>query len=458
MAVWTLRSGLDRRFRAGHPWVFSNELADRPKGLTPGDPVELRDASGGFVARGYGNPASLIAFRAVSRDPAEAEPCSASGILKKLRSALALRVQSGLGQVSHRLCFGEADGLPGLIIDRYRVPEAGQVFVVQAHTAGADRWVSILPEVLESLLKDFSKIPDSPTWEETAVLVRNDMGVRELEGLAIEEPRILKSWKAGSLGVRAIRLLAASSVRVSGAGSSIPRVNASEKESLGFLDLRVNLEQGQKTAFYLDQAANIRTLVSLLERAPEPPLKILDLCSYVGQWGSQIARSMRARGLKAEVTSVDASYPALDLAKNNIESAGGDTREIKADVIGGLGALGSGEYDLVIADPPALMKSRKNIPQARHAYLQLNTDAFRLVKNGGWVVSCSCSSLFEESEFVATLAKAARRSGVEVRWIAKGMPSPDHPVLAEFPEGDYLKCRIGRVTRIGDRGLVPDLQ
>src|SRR5947209_6391802 len=146
MVIWRLRAGSDRRFRSGHPWVYSNELQDSPKGVEPGAPVELRDPAGGFLARGYGNPASLIAFRALSRDPT-VDPHSAGFLADSIRSAESLRQQVGLGPFSHRVCFGEADFIPGLVIDRYLIDE-GQVFVVQAHTAGADRRI---PQVLEAL-------------------------------------------------------------------------------------------------------------------------------------------------------------------------------------------------------------------------------------------------------------------------------------------------------------------
>ncbi|MDH4249271.1 MAG: class I SAM-dependent rRNA methyltransferase, partial [Deltaproteobacteria bacterium] len=121
MDTWTLRKGADKRLRAGHPWIYSNELSHSPKGLEPGAPVELRDAAGRFAARGYGHPGTLIAFRVLSRDEAEAEPMGAEGVLRRVRAAAALRRSLNLGAYSHRLVYGEADALPGLIVDRYRL-------------------------------------------------------------------------------------------------------------------------------------------------------------------------------------------------------------------------------------------------------------------------------------------------------------------------------------------------
>lgn len=194
--VWRLRRGMDRRFRSGHPWVYSNEIEGSPKGVEPGAPVELRDAAGKFLARGFGNPSSLIAFRSLSRDLEMKDPTSLENITRILESAAHLRASLGLSDVSHRLCFGEADGIPGLVIDRFRT-EDGQVFVIQAHSAGADR---LLPQVLEALER-LAK----PQWNKTAVVLRNDLSVRKLEGLKEEEPKILKPYgdlKASEIWVR----------------------------------------------------------------------------------------------------------------------------------------------------------------------------------------------------------------------------------------------------------------
>jgi 23S rRNA (cytosine1962-C5)-methyltransferase len=118
---------------------------------------------------------------------------------------------------------------------------------------------------------------------------------------------------------------------------------------------------------------------------------------------------------------------------------------MKADVLTGLDALKDQDYDLVVCDPPALIKGRKDIPTGTHAYLQLNTQVFRIVKRGGFVVSCSCSGLLEEESFLKVLSKAAYRNKVPVRWIARGSQAPDHPMRIEFPEGRYLKAWIGYV-------------
>ena len=419
MTVWRLKAKMDRRFRTGHPWVYSNELGASPKGLEPGAAVELCDASGKYLARGYGNPASLIAFRAMSRDPEEKEPLSLEGITRRVNEATALREGLGLSGVSHRLIFGEADRLPGLIVDRYAVRGAGgnaQIFVVQAHTAGMDR---ALPWVIEAL---------TVLAPRAGLLIRNDVGVRKLEGLDQASVRIVRD-------VSGVELKAAKVVVAGAVGTS--------------LEFNVDLHDGQKTGFFLDQAANVRHAVEIFRqlRAGDgsKTLRILDLCCYVGQWSTQLARAFKNAGVDVEVVGVDASEQALNFAAKNVTAQGARFQAMRGDVLKDLGALKDRSFDLVISDPPAFIKGRKDIPTGTHAYLQLNTQVFRLVRDGGAVVCCSCSSLFEEGVFVETLAKASRRNSRLTQWVARGGQAPDHPVLAEFPEGQYLKAWFGMV-------------
>jgi 23S rRNA (cytosine1962-C5)-methyltransferase len=411
---WRLKSGFDRRFRAGHPWVYSNELTESPKGIAPGEPVTLSDAGGKFLARGYGNPHSLIAFRVLSRDPEGLDPLSVEGLRARILSARDLRATLGLESVSYRLMHGEADGIPGLVIDRYRLASGGgnaQAFVIQAHTAGVDR---VLPQVLEALEPLIAERP-------SAIVLRNDLSVRKLEGIT-EEPAKVEATLPG----------------VDLARAEILVKSASGGEPLRF---SVDLVGGQKTGFFLDQAANIELAIARLGNLGGGRTKIraLDLCTYVGQWGAQLARAFP--GL--EVLAVDASDKALAQARENIERAGARCETLKGDVLRDLESLPAKGFDLVISDPPALIKSRKDVGAGTHAYLQLNTQAMRLLKRGGGIVSCSCSALLEEESFIETLGKAASRNRLDLRWVGRGAQSPDHPLRTEFPEGRYLKGWIG---------------
>ena len=422
--MWRIRRGMDRRFRAGHPWVYSNELLESPKGIEPGDLVELQDAGGQFLARGMGNPQSLISFRTLTRDPRISDPYGFEELLQVLKNAAELRKAMGFGPYSHRLCFGEADGLAGLVIDRY-VTLRGQVFVVQAHTGGADRILSQILGLLESLTQsayfEFE-------WSKTGVVVRNDLSVRKLEGLAEEEPRVLREIAGEDL--RSVQIAVRSVL---------------DDNSLSF---KVDLIHGQKTGFFLDQFANIQNAAIRFKDLPGKKIRILDLCCYVGQWGAQLGKALLQSGKEVEVLAVDASQQSLELAQKNIQAAGVECKIWKADVIKDLGQLSDQSFDIVISDPPALIKNRKDIPAGTHAYLQLATQAMRLVRSGGGIVCCSCSALLEEESFIQTLAKAAQRNRRTVQWVGRSAQSPDHPMLLEFPEGRYLKCWVGVLGKL----------
>ncbi|HUP57876.1 MAG TPA: methyltransferase, partial [Bdellovibrionota bacterium] len=313
-------------------------------------------------------------------------------------------------------CFGEADQLPGLIVDRDRLADGRAVFVAQAHSAGAERMQGSLPEALASLL--------GASWAKATLVLRNDLSIRKLEGLREEE---------GS------RTVHGSLAGLENAEILVAPVSGSEPTRF-----KVDLAEGQKTGFFLDQAANVRLAAERLAPGFGDTVKILDLCSYVGQWSTQIARHLTRPGRKIEVTLFDSSARALELGKANVERTGAKVEALQGDVLRDLEGIPV-RYDLVISDPPALIKGRKDIPQGKHAYLQLNTQAIRLVKPGGALVTCSCSALLPEEDFLASVGKAARRNSADLRLIARGSQSPDHPMLPEFPEGRYLKCWIGRV-------------
>lgn len=428
MTTWRLKKGADRRVRNGHPWVFDTDLQAPPKGHAPGAPVDLQDDQGQFVARGYGNLESTISFRAVSFDSSEKNPLGRTEMLIKVLQCWTSRRRMGLS-ASARLVFSECDLLPGLIIDRYLLarPDGDvQVFATQILTAGMSKALGETEKFFEQLVKQaqdqgLCEIP----WERTAVVLRNDVHVRELEGLREEPARFIKSVREIDFTNARIRLNAATGT--------------------GFIEMFCDLFQGQKTGFFLDQTANIAALCRFLERDPDlpkdRPVRVLDLCCYVGHWSTQIAHTLRARGIKVETTLADVSARALDYARRNAESEGATVIVREMDVLKKLETLSPG-FDIIIADPPAFAKARKDIPTASHAYMKLNSQAFRLVNSWGYVVSCSCSGLVTEGDFKTVIAKALRRSNVDARLVARGGPAPDHPGRLSFPDGHYLKMLI----------------
>ena len=429
MTIWRLKSGEDRRIRAGHPWVFSNELQVSPKGHDPGAPVTLHDARGSFLAHGYGNPHSLIAFRAVSFDTKEENCLDFEELVSKVISAWGHRSLLGYRR-SFRLIFGEADFLPGLVIDRYLVEGSFQVFAVQILTAGMEKAIPDVEMFIRRIAEDafdthLSLVPSN----KTALVLRTDVNVRKLEGLTVNEPKILLSVKDLDLKQACIELDPIG-------GSEAP------------VKMNCDLFEGQKTGFFLDQSWNIEMAGQLLGRNPhlKSPVRILDLCCYVGQWSTKLAQHLKAKGLEVEVEAVDVSATALAFAKKNIERTGARALIRELDVMEQLAVLPDRHYDIVIADPPAFIKSKKDLPIGKHAYLKFNSQAFRLARKGGLVISCSCSGLFPEDELKDVIRKSLQRNSVQARCVGRGGHAADHPTVMSFPEGAYLKMFINQIS------------
>jgi 23S rRNA (cytosine1962-C5)-methyltransferase len=258
------------------------------------------------------------------------------------------------------------------------------------------------------------------------VVVRNDVNVRKLEAVEVQEPKTLKTINGVNLSAVDILLNSASDD--------------------GVIRMTCDLAEGQKTGFFLDQTQNIYQAVQLIKSfaIAHPELKgttfkILDLCCYVGHWSTQVARALKAHGIHAEVHVADVSDPALSFAKKNVEREGATVHVHKVNVLEGLDVFASRSFDVVIADPPAFIKAKKDIPTGTHAYLKLNTQAFRVVKPKRFVVSCSCSGLLEEAEFKEAIRKSVQRNGWQARNLSRGGHAADHPTILQFPEGFYLK-------------------
>ena len=417
---WNLQAGSERRFQSGHPWIFSNELSRSPKGALPGQLVELRDSRGAFLARGYGNPHSLIAFRALTRDPSM--DISAPGFLvDRVLQCWERRKNLGLTPYSCRVVHGEADDLPGLIIDRYLSASGDQVWVAQVHTAGIDRMIGDPVQFAEQIQNRIRELEELRSFN---FIFRNDVAVRKLEGISEQEPAAVLN--SGSVDLQSVPLL-------------VPGFHGKP------IAMKADLLHGQKTGFFLDQVSNIHQLIRLLSSSKlSKRIRMVDLCTYVGHWSTQVAAALQEKGISSSITLVDASASALEFASFNAKQYAEEVHVLRGDVLKDLGQLPQGEFDVVICDPPAFIKNRKDLHPGEHAYLKLNEAAMRLAAPESWLVSCSCSQLLEEESLRRILAKASRRSGRRFQFFARGTQSPDHPVLAEFTESSYLKAWIGR--------------
>jgi 23S rRNA (cytosine1962-C5)-methyltransferase len=392
--VLKLKRGEDRRLRAGHLWIFSNEVDTAATPLTqfePGAAVQVLSDRDQFLGHAYVNPRTLIAARIVGRDAAY--PLDASLLVHRLRVALSLRERL-YREPFYRLVYGESDGLPGLVLDRY-----GDVVVAQSGTAGVDRLRTEIDAAVEKVIH-----PKAIVW-------KNDSGARELEGLE-------------------------RGVTMAGAGE-IPAEIAVREQGVDFL---APLAEGQKTGWFYDQAANRERLRRYLPAGA----RVLDVCSYVGAWAITALK-----GGAGSATCVDSSATALDYVARNATANGVAVETIKDDAFDALKVLqeSGAKFDVVILDPPAFAKRKKDAPQAQAAYRKLNQLALPLIDRDGLLVSCSCSYHMGADELVTAIQTAARHTSRFVQVLELGGQSPDHPVHPAIPETRYLKSFFCRVTR-----------
>jgi 23S rRNA (cytosine1962-C5)-methyltransferase len=373
---------MDRRIRGGHPWVFSNEIADDVAALPDGGAVDVVDSSGAFLGRGTSNPRSLISVRLLAKTRVDLD--NPRWWTDRIRAAAAYREAIYPGRRSLRLVSSEGDGLSGLIVDRY-----DDVLAVQLTTAGTDRRKDLLAEALRAALRPASAV------------LRNDGRMRALEGL----PEERAAWFGD--------VPASVEIEELGARFSI--------DPLG----------GQKTGHFYDQAENRRFAGRLCRGRT-----VLDVYAHTGAWGVHALVGGAER-----VTAVDRAEEACRRAQANaalngfgdrFEARVGDAREV-------LHSLQGSAFGAVILDPPAFAKSRKTAGNALRGYREINELGLRLVAPGGFLFTSSCSYHVEEDRFLEVVVDAARAVGRAIRLVRRGEQSPDHPVVPAIPESRYLK-------------------
>ncbi|MFZ1642896.1 MAG: class I SAM-dependent rRNA methyltransferase [Candidatus Contendobacter sp.] len=387
-----LRKDEDRRLRAGHLWVYSNEIdveATPLRNFEPGQPVAIQASNGKVIGTGYINPHALLCARLVSRDLEH--PLNPSLLVHRLNVALSLRERL-YDRPFYRLVYGEGDGLPGLIVDRY-----GDLCVAQLTTAGMDRLKDDILAALQKVLKP------------AAVLWRNDSRVREMEGLERT---------------------------VADAAGEVPETVVVEEDGLRF---QVAPRTGQKTGWFYDQRDNRARLDRYVAGR-----RVLDVFSYVGAWGIRAA----ARGAR-EVLCVDSSATALGQAQANatLNGVNDRMRTQQGDAFEVLKSLREARehFDVVIVDPPAFVKRRKDFKEGALAYRRLNEMAMQVLERDGLLVSCSCSQLLSRDVLIQILLQGSRHLDRNLVILEQGRQGPDHPVPPAIPETDYLKAVFARV-------------
>lgn len=389
-----LKKSEDKRLRAGHLWVFSNEVDTRRSPLVafePGQTADVIDAAGRAVGTALISPHSLICARLISRRPGVVP--DPDWFAARIASALALRQQQ-YGEPYYRLVFGESDGLPGLVIDRF-----GEYLVAQANTVGMEQLRGVIEQALVQVLQP------------TGLLWRNDAAVRELEGLKrVVEP---------------------------GLGRLPGQLQVVE----GGLSFAFEPMSAQKTGWYYDQQHNRQRALPLLAGLEQ----VADIYAYHGAWGLGAA-ALGAAGVvcvdssQAAVNAIRANGMANDLA-DRISAVQADAERWLTD------RLAAGEqFDAVIVDPPAFAPRARDVKPALSAYRRVNEKALRLVRPGGLLISCSCSAHVLEERFVDTLRRAARHVDRDLQLLMRLEQGPDHPVLPAMPSTRYLKGIVARVV------------
>lgn len=384
-----LNPNAERRLRVGHSWVFSNEVdtAKTPlKALKSGDLVTVIDARGKSVGTAYVNPNSLIAARVLSTR-ADAS-IDLEWMTRRIRAALALR-EAIYPTPHYRLVYGESDGLPGLVIDRF-----GDTCVVQIGTAGMDRLQPLVIEALQAVLNP------------RGILLRNDSGARDVEGL----PETVEA--------------------VGEVADSVELVESGVR-------FHAPIRSGQKTGWFYDQRDNRDRLLRHVRGK-----RVLDVFSYVGAWG---VRAMAAGA--ASATCIDSSQPALDAVAANAALNNVPIETLRGNALDVLKQLRNEArtFDVVIVDPPALVKRKKDHDAGLEHYAALNRAAMQLITPGGVLVACSCSFHLEPEELQRVLLREARGQNRQLQILEQGGQGPDHPVHPAIPETRYLKafyCRL----------------
>jgi len=388
--ILRLKRNEDRRIAAGHLWIFSNEVDTDATPLTAfeaGELCEVRSDRDKFLGFAYVNPKTLISARLVTRDASN--PPGKGLFVHRLQVALALRERI-YSQPFYRLVYGESDGLPGLVIDRF-----GAIVVAQIGTAGMEACKDEIIQAVQQVIK-----PQAMLW-------KNDSGARELEGL--------KLYVEPAFGeVTSLPVLEESGVR-----------------------FRVPLIDGQKTGWFYDQAMNRQALLKFVKGK-----SVLDVFSYLGAWGLTAAKAGAS-----EVVCVDSSASALDLLNAAAADNSLSVSTEKGDAFKVMEAMieTRRKFDVVVVDPPAFIKRKKEIPKGEAAYRRLNQLAMQLLGRDGMLMSCSCSYHLSEAALLSAIQKAARHVSRFVQVVAVGGQAPDHPIHPGIEETKYLKaftCRV----------------
>ncbi|HSU50833.1 MAG TPA: class I SAM-dependent rRNA methyltransferase [Segetibacter sp.] len=389
MAKAILQKKISQRVANGHPWIFSNEIFKIDGDVNPGDIIEVVTADNKFVGKGYINPKSQITIRLLTRD--KNEIIDEAFIFNRIQSAWEYRKKIGYTE-NCRLIFGEADFLPALIIDKFN-----DYFVLQTLSYGMEVWKQAIVKALQTIFKP------------KGIYERNDVPVRELEGLEQK-----KGW-----------LTAPSDTTI-----------VIEENGLKFF---VDIENGQKTGYFLDQQDNRRAIRHIVKGAD-----VLGVFTYTGTFEIHAAHY----GAKS-VLGLDISENAVSQASKNA-ALNGYSNICRFEAVNAFDALkqwgkDGRQFDVVMLDPPAFTKSREHIDKAVTGYKEINLRGIKLVKPGGFLVTSSCTNLVSPELFLNTVYAAAKDARRRLRQVTFKTQSSDHPIIWGMENTNYLKFLIVQV-------------
>jgi 23S rRNA (cytosine1962-C5)-methyltransferase len=392
MSTVHLRRKIAPRIANGHPWVFNNEVEKVEGNPAPGDVVDVLFADGKFAGKGYYNPQSQIMVRLLTTNPKTV--IDAGFFLQKIRECWAYRQSIGYTE-NCRLVFGEADGLPQLIIDKFN-----DYFVIQTLALGIDVWKGALVEALQTVFKP------------KGIFERNDVPVRELEGLPQQKGFLSEPFD--------------------------PKIIINENG----LKFHVDLENGQKTGYFLDQQDNRRAIQHIVKDA-----EVLGAFTYTGTFEIHAAHY----GAKS-VLGLDISENAVQQANRNAALNGLDGI-VKFETANAFDVLKQWtkeekRYDVVMLDPPAFTKSRATLQKAITGYKEINLRGMKLVRPGGFLVTSSCTNLVQPDLFLQIIDMAAKDARRRIRQVTFLTQSADHPIHWNMENTHYLKFLI---VQVGDR-------
>ena len=387
MATLTLRKTRETRVRGGHPWIYASEIEKVEGAFENGDVVDVRDFRGKFIGRGFYNPNSQISLRILTRND---EPCDREFFARRIQDAWDYRRRLCDPQ-SCRLIYSESDFLPGLVVDKF-----GDVLVLQSLSLGVERVKDMIADLLMEIVRP------AGIWERSDVPVRRLEGMEQTTGLLRGEvPDLVEMRENGIL-------------------------------------FGVDVKHGQKTGFFLDQKENRAAIAPLC-----PGARVLECFCHNGSFSLHAAKFGAA-----SVLGVDISEEALEVARENARRNGLENVRFEAhncfDHLRELTDAGE-QFDLVVLDPPAFTKNKAALQSALRGYKEINLRGLKLVRPGGFLVTCSCSQHVLTEMFQDMVNQAARDAKKRIRLVEYRTQAKDHPILPQSIETKYLKCMILQV-------------